>query len=152
MGAILRADSVTASTLDDQRYALAMRAPRSSSLAMAKAARRAARSRYGMQINHATRLLWGAAHPLHLTASMAKSTDHLSCQEVVELVTDYLDKALPPEEAALLEQHGTFCEGCVLYVEQINKTVEALDEVREEDISPEAKDRLMRAFRDWRGS
>lgn len=83
---------------------------------------------------------------------MAKSADHLSCQAVVELVTDYLDKALPPEKAALFEQHINFCEGCVLYVEQIQKTAEVLEEVREEDVSPEAKDRLMRTFRDWRGS
>ena len=83
---------------------------------------------------------------------MAKSADHLSCQDVVELVTDYLDKALPPKEAALFEQHINFCEGCVLYVEQIQKTAEVVEKVREEDISPEAKDRLIRTFRDWRGS
>jgi anti-sigma factor RsiW len=83
---------------------------------------------------------------------MAESHDHLSCQEVVELVTGYLDDALPAEEAALFEQHLNFCEGCVWYVEQIKTTVETLGEAREEDISSEAKDRLMSAFRDWRGS
>jgi anti-sigma factor RsiW len=83
---------------------------------------------------------------------MAESADHISCQEVVELVTDYLDEALPAEEAALFEQHINFCEGCVWYVEQIRRTAGALGEVREEDISPEAKERLMGAFRDWRGS
>ena len=83
---------------------------------------------------------------------MAESHDHLSCQEVVELVTDYLDGALPAEQAALFEQHLNFCEGCVWYVDQIRKTVEAAGEVHEEDIAPEAKERLMGAFRDWRGS
>ena len=83
---------------------------------------------------------------------MAESADHLSCQEVVELVTGYLDGALSAEEAALFEQHINFCEGCVWYVEQIKTTVETLGEVREEDIPSEAKDRLMSAFRDWRGS
>lgn len=83
---------------------------------------------------------------------MAESHDHLSCQEVVELVTGYLDGVLPAEEAALFEQHLNFCEGCVWYLEQIKATVETLGEVREEDMPPEAKDRLMSAFRDWRGS
>ena len=44
---------------------------------------------------------------------MAESADHISCQEAVELVTDYLDKALPPDEAALFEQHINFCDGCI---------------------------------------
>jgi anti-sigma factor RsiW len=83
---------------------------------------------------------------------MAESHDHISCQEVVELVTDYLDQALPADEASLFEQHINFCDGCIWYVEQIKSTAEALGEVREEDISPEAKDRLMSAFREWRGS
>ena len=83
---------------------------------------------------------------------MAESAEHISCREVVELVTDYLEESLPPDEAALFEQHINFCEGCVWYVEQIRRTADALGEVREDDISPEAKQRLMSAFRDWRGS
>jgi anti-sigma factor RsiW len=83
---------------------------------------------------------------------MAESADHLSCREVVELVTDHLDGALSAEEVALFEQHLNFCEGCVWYVEQIKTTVDALGEIREEDLPPEAKDRLMTVFRDWRRS
>ena len=83
---------------------------------------------------------------------MAESAEHLSCQEVVELVTEYLDESLSTEEMSLFEQHLNFCEGCVWYVEQLRTTVEVLGEVREEDISPEIKDRLVDAFRNWRGS
>jgi anti-sigma factor RsiW len=83
---------------------------------------------------------------------MAESADHLSCREVVELVTDHLDGALSAEEVALFEQHLNFCEGCVWYVEQIKTTVDVLGEIREEDLPPEAKDRLMTVFRDWRRS
>jgi anti-sigma factor RsiW len=83
---------------------------------------------------------------------MAESHDHLSCQEVVELVTAYLDGALPSEDATLFEQHLNFCDGCVWYVDQIKATVEAVGEAREDDISPEAKDRLMTAFRNWKAS
>jgi anti-sigma factor RsiW len=83
---------------------------------------------------------------------MAESADHLSCQEVVELVTDYLDGALAADKAALFEQHLNFCEGCVWYLDEIKTTIETVGEVREEDIPVEAKDRLMTAFRNWRGS
>ena len=83
---------------------------------------------------------------------MAESADHLSCQEVVELVTDYLEDSLSTEDAALFEQHLNFCEGCVWYVDQLRTTVEVLGEIREEDIPAEAKDRLMGAFRNWRSS
>ena len=83
---------------------------------------------------------------------MAESHDHLSCQEVVELVTGYLDGALPAEDAALFEQHLNFCEGCVWYVDQLRSTVETVGEIREEQIPPEAKEQLIAAFRDWKRS
>ena len=83
---------------------------------------------------------------------MAESADHLSCQEVVELVTDYLEESLSAQDAALFEQHLNFCEGCVWYVDQLRTTAAVVGEVREEDIPAETKDRLMTAFRNWRGS
>jgi len=83
---------------------------------------------------------------------MVESVDHLSCQEVVELVTEYLEKSLPAEDAALFEQHLNFCDGCVWYVDQLRTTVDMLGKVREADLSPDAKERLMGAFRDWKRS
>ena len=49
----------------------------------------------------------------------------LTCQELVELVTDYLDGALPEAEHTRFEAHVSACEGCELYVEQIRMTIEA---------------------------
>ena len=83
---------------------------------------------------------------------MAESAEHITCHEVVELVTEYLEGAMAADQTALFEQHLNFCDGCVWYFEQLKATVEAVGEIREEDISPEAKDRLMGAFRDWRRS
>jgi len=76
--------------------------------------------------------------------------EHITCHEVVELVTDYLDRALPADETSLFEQHINFCDGCIVYVEQMRSTVAAVGHVREEDVPPEAKERLMAAFREWR--
>jgi hypothetical protein len=78
--------------------------------------------------------------------------DHVTCGEVVELVTDYLERALPAHEAELFEQHLNFCEGCVTYVEQMRATVATVGRVREEDVPPETREQLMAAFRDWKRS
>ena len=81
---------------------------------------------------------------------MAESADHVSCQEVVELVTGYLDRALPADEASLFEQHLNFCDGCDWYVDQMRATITAVGRITEADVPPETRDRLLGAFRDWR--
>ena len=83
---------------------------------------------------------------------MADSAEHITCQEVVELVNDYLERSLPPDETTLFEQHLNFCDGCDWYVEQLKRTVETVGEIREEDVPAEAKERLLGAFRDWKRS
>jgi predicted anti-sigma-YlaC factor YlaD len=83
---------------------------------------------------------------------MAESSDHITCQEVVELVNDYIEGALPPDQVVLFEQHLNFCQGCESYVDQMRTTVAAVGQLREEDLPPETRDRLMGAFRDWKRS
>ena len=78
--------------------------------------------------------------------------EHLSCQEVVELVTDYFEGALPAETASLFEQHINFCDGCEWYLDQMRSTVTAVGRVTEEEVPPETRDRLLTAFREWRRS
>jgi anti-sigma factor RsiW len=78
--------------------------------------------------------------------------EHITCREVVELVTDYLERELPAERTSLFEQHLNFCEGCIVYVEQMRATVATVGRVREEDVPPETKDKLMAAFREWKRS
>ena len=80
---------------------------------------------------------------------MPESPDHVTCQEVVELVTGYLERALPAGETALFEQHLNFCEGCVWYVEQMRGTIDAAGRLTEDDVPPAARDRLLAAFRGW---
>jgi anti-sigma factor RsiW len=83
---------------------------------------------------------------------MADSAEHITCQEVVELVSDYLERSLPPDETTLFEQHLNFCDGCDWYLEQLKRTVETVGEIREEDIPADAKERLLGAFREWKRS
>jgi hypothetical protein len=83
---------------------------------------------------------------------MAESNEHISCHEVVELVTGYVEGALPSDETALFEQHLNFCDGCVWYVDQMRTTIESVGRIGEEDLPEETRERLLTAFRDWRGS
>ena len=81
---------------------------------------------------------------------MSRSPLHISCQEVVELVTDYVEQTLPADQAAVFEQHLNFCDGCVWYVDQVRKTIDTVGEVHVEDVPEETKAKLLTAFRDWR--
>jgi hypothetical protein len=83
---------------------------------------------------------------------MLESTEHITCQEVVDLVTDWLEEALPSDEAALFEQHLNFCEGCMWYVDQIRKTTSLVGRIREDEVPAKVRDQLVAAFREWRRS
>jgi hypothetical protein len=83
---------------------------------------------------------------------MAESAPHISCQDVVELVTDYLEAALPPEEAALLEQHLNFCDGCVSYVDQTRTTIKTVGHIGTSELTDDTRERLLAMFRDWERS
>jgi anti-sigma factor RsiW len=72
----------------------------------------------------------------------------LACQELVELVTDYLDGALSPRERARFDAHIAGCDGCTHYVEQIRITIEVSGATRELEERPEVAG-LLAAFRDW---
>ena len=74
----------------------------------------------------------------------------LTCRELVELVTDYLDGRLPDAEAARFRAHLDECDGCAMYVEQFRATVAALGELPQESLSPAAERALLTAFRDWK--
>ena len=81
---------------------------------------------------------------------MSRTYEHISCQEVVALVTEYLNGAMAPEEVARFEHHLSLCEGCVFYVEQIRMTIEATGRIGEEDLPPGVRDDLVDAFRDFK--
>jgi anti-sigma factor RsiW len=75
--------------------------------------------------------------------------DDLPCQELVELVTDYLEGRLPPTEQRRFEAHLALCRGCRAYLEQMRQAVRALGRLPEESIDAEVKQRLLSAFRAW---
>lgn len=74
----------------------------------------------------------------------------LSCQELVELVTDWLEGALDVRHTALFEEHLAACDGCARYVAQLRRTIEATGRLTTDDLSPDAESTLLQAFRDWK--
>jgi anti-sigma factor RsiW len=72
-----------------------------------------------------------------------------TCHEVIEILTDYLEDALPPEERRRVEQHLATCDGCTAYLETLRETIRLSGMVREEQIPEEQKQQLLDAFRDW---
>ncbi|HEV7216259.1 MAG TPA: zf-HC2 domain-containing protein [Chloroflexota bacterium] len=73
-----------------------------------------------------------------------------TCRELVELVTDYLEGALAPEDRLRFEQHVAICPGCRTYVDQMRLTIRTMGNLTEASIAPEAKQALLRVFRSWR--
>jgi predicted anti-sigma-YlaC factor YlaD len=76
--------------------------------------------------------------------------DTLSCQEVVELVTDYLENALLPEMRKRLEEHVAECPGCETYIEQIRQTISMLQQIAQEQVAPATKQELLQLFHSWK--
>lgn len=77
--------------------------------------------------------------------------DEMTCHELVEVITDYLEGTLPAGDRARFEEHLGDCPYCANYLEQMRLTIETLGQLREESLSPQAREGLIEAFRGWRG-
>jgi anti-sigma factor RsiW len=76
-------------------------------------------------------------------------TEALSCQELVELVTDYLEGALGEADLRRFERHIAGCGGCTRYLEQLRATIRIAGTITTDDLSPAAERALLEAFQDW---
>ncbi|MDO3636368.1 zf-HC2 domain-containing protein [Mycolicibacterium sp. KC 300] len=77
-------------------------------------------------------------------------TGDMDCNELVELVTAYLDGSLDPDTRARFDVHLVECDGCEHYLQQFRTTVDTLGRIGDDAIEPAFRDRLLDAFRDWR--
>ena len=74
----------------------------------------------------------------------------LTCQELVELVTSYLEGGLSEVDRARFEEHVAACDGCTNYLEQMRTTIRLTGMLTPEELSDEASRDLLGAFRTWR--
>jgi anti-sigma factor RsiW len=74
----------------------------------------------------------------------------LVCQEVVELVTDYLEGTLSRSQRRRFEAHLGGCENCTEYLEQMKTTIRLTGRLRGEDLSPQMRAEFEALYRRWR--
>jgi len=74
----------------------------------------------------------------------------LTCKELVELVTDYLDGALSWRDRRRFDRHIAGCPNCTEYVAQFRETIRLTGALREQDVSKEAADELLAVFAAWK--
>ena len=76
----------------------------------------------------------------------------MSCKELVEVITDYLEGTMAAEDRARFEGQLGLCPFCVDYVEQMRVTIATLGNLSEGSIAPQRRDEVLAAFRDWRSA
>lgn len=77
------------------------------------------------------------------------TVEPLTCRELVETVTAYLEGTLPPEERARFEAHIAVCPGCTAFLEQMRQTIRLTGRLREDELPPDEQEALVRLFRGW---
>jgi hypothetical protein len=80
----------------------------------------------------------------------ATATRELPCQEIVELVTDYLEDAMDEPLRASFEAHLAGCPHCTHYLEQIEAIIRVSGSIQADELTPEFRAGLVEAFREFR--
>jgi anti-sigma factor RsiW len=78
---------------------------------------------------------------------MSAATRDLACQEIVEIVTDYLEGAMDPALRASFDAHLAGCPHCPHYLEQMRATIRVAGTITADDLPPDLRAGLLEAFR-----
>ena len=76
----------------------------------------------------------------------------MTCRQVVELMTDYLEGALSEPDRARFEEHIAGCDGCRAYLAQLSTTRKVLRKLADEPIPAGLQSELLDAFRNWKST
>jgi anti-sigma factor RsiW len=74
----------------------------------------------------------------------------LTCQELTELVTDYVEDRLSLMDRLRFRLHVGMCRHCRAYLEQMKQTIRTLGRLPADEIPPDVREELLAQFRDWR--
>jgi predicted anti-sigma-YlaC factor YlaD len=74
----------------------------------------------------------------------------LTCHEVIELLSNYIEEALSADDRRRVDEHLALCDGCTTYLEQMRETIRLTGRLTEEHVPEDEKVALLAAFRDWR--
>ena len=74
----------------------------------------------------------------------------ITCKELTEVLTDYIEGVMPLEDRARFEAHLAICDGCATYVDHMRQVIATVHELRPHDVEATAPDALLEAFRAWK--
>ena len=74
----------------------------------------------------------------------------LTCKELTEVLTDYLEGVMPLADRERFEAHLEICDGCATYVDQMRQVIATVHELRPDEVEATAPDDLLEAFRAWK--
>ena len=77
------------------------------------------------------------------------ATPQITCRELVQLITEYLEGGLSRPDRRRFERHLRGCDGCTTYVEQMRDTVRLAGAVGEGDLTPQVRDELLASHGGW---
>jgi anti-sigma factor RsiW len=78
------------------------------------------------------------------------SRGELVCQEMVELITDYLEGALTRSQRKRFDAHLAACEHCTEYLRQMRVTIRLTGRLRAADLTPAMREEFTELYRSWR--
>lgn len=81
---------------------------------------------------------------------MNEPASDLTCRELVEVITDYLDGAMSDVNRTRFERHLGECEGCTTVVDQFRSTIETTGRLTEDHVSEKQREAMREVFRQWR--
>jgi anti-sigma factor RsiW len=85
-----------------------------------------------------------------LGAGRGRRPSDVVCQQAVEMVTDYIENALPGDDRQRYERHLADCQHCTEYLAQVRETIRLAGKLTPSDMSPEMRDAFADVFRRWR--
>ena len=81
---------------------------------------------------------------------MSHDAELITCRQLVELVTDYVEGTLPDAARARVDAHLASCDGCGAYLEQMRMTLRVVGHLTPQDLDPRVERSLLDAFREWK--
>ena len=76
----------------------------------------------------------------------------IACRELVELLTDYLEGAIPAADRARIDAHLARCDGCTRALDQLRTTIRVTGAIGIDDVPAPQREAMRDAFRGWRRS
>jgi anti-sigma factor RsiW len=76
----------------------------------------------------------------------------LSCKEITQLVTEYVEGALSLRDRLRFQLHIGMCRYCRAYLRQMKLTAKTLGYLPEAELPPDVEDELLRRFESWKAS